>query len=497
MTERSLFPVIEEIDEDEIDDDDEIDDKNEDEINDKNEDGDDGNNNTLNPVETVDTIFVSIASYRDPECVNTLIDLFTQALHPDRIFVGVCEQNAPEDQCCLDSQQLEPYLNQIRILQLSHFDARGPMYARSLIEQELYENEMYYLQLDSHMLMVPEWDRILIEQLISCPSTKPILTTYPHDFDRQTRQHVVLPNGQRQLLGTVPPTFIRFREFHPKLKFTEQEKHIFAHTPYQPVPILFWAAGFSFSLGELVRQVPYDGNCHFVFVGEEQSMAMRYFTHGWDFFAPGVNIVYHLLKRTYRPVFWEQVYRRNCVVDNLTRAERKKMEYLGVLRVRYMISGALDSNDEEEVYGLGNERSTQEWQEFTGVDLAQHSAIDRSFLGLSPHYQDFEAWCKHGSTHPQMHEPTLRMQGLVKLNSKQNVVKQRHAFVPKQSISSKQMSNRKPYSNTSTHMAKSTNRTGQHPILRGFPITNTINTINTITTTTTQIQPVRFSAGFL
>ena len=38
------------------------------------------------------SIFVSIPAYRDPECQYTIIDLFQKAVHPERIFVGVCWQ---------------------------------------------------------------------------------------------------------------------------------------------------------------------------------------------------------------------------------------------------------------------------------------------------------------------------------------------------------------------------------------------------------------------
>lgn len=37
---------------------------------------------------TSDQIFVNIASYRDTECKRTLVDLFSKAERPDRIFVG-------------------------------------------------------------------------------------------------------------------------------------------------------------------------------------------------------------------------------------------------------------------------------------------------------------------------------------------------------------------------------------------------------------------------
>lgn len=339
-----------------------------------------------------DKIFVSIASYRDPETINTITDLFNKAKYPGRVFIGICQQNAPEDNDCLNTPMAKIFQSNIRILRLSHFEAKGPMYARHLIEKELYQDEMFYLQLDSHMLLTPNWDEECILQLAMCPSDKPILTTYPHDFDRLSRKFMVLPGGIKKPLGSVPPTFLRFREFHPRLQLPEQEKEIFHQFPDKPFPSLLWAAGFSFSLGSLIREVPYDPNCPFVFVGEETSMGIRYYTHGWDLFSPCTNIVYHLLKRTYRKTFWEQVYKKNSVVDESTRIERRHMEREGLQRIHMLIKGLL----KDEKYNIGTVRSIQDWENYVGIILSTKTATERAFQGVSPDANPEEWWFKHG-----------------------------------------------------------------------------------------------------
>ena len=44
-----------------------------------------------------DLIFVSIASYRDPELLPTLRDMFAKAKHPDLLRVGLCWQKTEEE----------------------------------------------------------------------------------------------------------------------------------------------------------------------------------------------------------------------------------------------------------------------------------------------------------------------------------------------------------------------------------------------------------------
>ena len=315
------------------------------------------------------SIFVSVPSYRDPECGRTISDLFNKAAYPNRITVGVYQQNHPDDKDFMDFPGCKERSHQIRSINVSHYEARGPMYARYVIEQYLYNNELFYLQIDSHCLFAPQWDTGMIYDLLRCTSDKPILTTYPPDFDRLSRR---LPTYRT-------PSYLHFRGFHPRLGFTEQERRFFTRPPPQPFPSLFWAAGFSFTLGQAIRDVPYDPYCPFVFVGEEMSMSIRYFTHGWDFFTPTKNYIFHLTKRTYRPTFWEQVYRKKCVVDDQTRQRRKAEEAEGVRRLQHLITG-YDLGP----FGVGNVRTIAQWEDFTGVDIRNQKGSQRSYWGLTP-----------------------------------------------------------------------------------------------------------------
>lgn len=129
------------------------------------------------------SIFVSIPAYRDPECQYTIIDLFEKAAKPSRIFIGVCWQvDREEDADCFLLQPPSSYAGQVRALFLHHSEARGPCYARARIQQELFQAEDYYFQLDSHFRMIPKWDEEFIHQLKMCDSEKPILSTYPSSY---------------------------------------------------------------------------------------------------------------------------------------------------------------------------------------------------------------------------------------------------------------------------------------------------------------------------
>ena len=49
-----------------------------------------------------ETIFVALASYRDPECSGTLEDIFNRATYPERIRVAIVDQRFSGDPICTE-----------------------------------------------------------------------------------------------------------------------------------------------------------------------------------------------------------------------------------------------------------------------------------------------------------------------------------------------------------------------------------------------------------
>ena len=113
-----------------------------------------------------DTIFVSIASYRDEECSMTLDTLFNNAKYPEYVFVGICEQNKEgiTKELCMSNKVMK-YRNNIRITTMDHKKAKGPTYARFYCAN-LWRGEQYYLQIDSHTTFVKNWDTDLISMIM-------------------------------------------------------------------------------------------------------------------------------------------------------------------------------------------------------------------------------------------------------------------------------------------------------------------------------------------
>lgn len=298
------------------------------------------------------TIYVSIASYRDKLCLPTVRSLFTNAAQPDRVIAGICEQNNVNDMSCVDPK----YKDRVRIIRLDHRDAKGPAYARFLCSQ-LYNGEDFYFQIDSHCLFVKNWDTKLIQMLDMIEkkniSKKPILSTYPreyHDYDPQP--------SDREQITMIKKAFLNEKGI---LTFSGAE---FVNPPKIPQKSYFIAAGFFFSPGAFIKEVPFDPFLDNLFVGEEILLTMRAYTHGWDVFTPNRNIMYHLYTRSDSPKFWDNNYKPPVEAELKVKIITNRTPPPVRLKTPQMI-------DSLQTYGLGQERSKEDFYHEIHVDTTE------------------------------------------------------------------------------------------------------------------------------
>tara|TARA_R100000951_G_scaffold116046_1_gene126311 strand:- start:2238 stop:3779 length:1542 start_codon:yes stop_codon:yes gene_type:complete len=311
----------------------------------------------------VETIFVQIAAYRDPELEATCFDLIVKAKHPDRINIGIVWQGIePNDDRMIYFGKMFPQIT------VEHHDAatsQGVCWARARA-QRLYKGEDYTLQIDSHMRFEEGWDEILINMLSECDSDKPLLTTYPPDYKP--------PN---ELIKTRLPK-MRPKEFSPQgiLLLTSNSIPI-EEAPDYPIKGTVCAAGFIFGKAEYIQEVPYDPNIYFF--GEEISLTVRLWTNGWDFYHPNKLVIYHLWSRDGRQTHSQDHKTTWWDVDKASKQRVRSM--LGV--------------DAEEVdiqhYGLGTVRSIEEYQKFSGIDF-KNKEINTAAKGVFTNYYKNNAW---------------------------------------------------------------------------------------------------------
>jgi hypothetical protein len=134
----------------------------------------------------LETIYVSVASYRDPECSPTVDSIYARAKHPDRVRVAVVLQRADGDEFCPEPEQsceanpeqaICKYRHLIDVYEMDARLAVGPVFARHL-GHRLYRGEFYAMQVDSHVRFTKYWDEDIITQHKQAKNEMAVLTTY-------------------------------------------------------------------------------------------------------------------------------------------------------------------------------------------------------------------------------------------------------------------------------------------------------------------------------
>lgn len=308
-------------------------------------------------------ICVLIASYRDPDCGPTLVDLFRQARHPERVTVAVVSQEEKEDRLVLPAE-LKPFRGQITVRRKKASASKGVCWARHH-GQKLLQSEPFALQLDSHMRFEPGWDLLLLATWLHCRDARALLTTYPAGF---------CPDGvlERGVFHGMAA-----KQFDPDGILLMAGKPCFgagSKPPERPMAGAFISANFLFGPSSFVKEVPYDPGLYFF--GEEISLAVRLWTHGFNIFHPNRAILYHDWDRGRRSTHFQDH-------QDWTSADRSAKARVRALLGVPPLEGD-PSTPELAPYGLGAERSLADYEQWSGVSFAERSISASAEQGLFP-----------------------------------------------------------------------------------------------------------------
>ena len=293
-------------------------------------------------------IFISIASYRDPELQWTIKSAIENANNPDNLYFGVVHQGVDSE--LFDIQGIK----NISLTKMHPKEARGAGYARAKA-MELYSGQEYFLQVDSHTRFVPGWDLTSIDQLNRAKNisghSKVILSYFPAPFEPERNGGMFLiknnpkikdyPTRQKISLNKRKQWTAERFEFDSKLK----------ENPELSETVL---GGFMFSDASIIEEVPYDPEISFF--GEEICFAMRSWTRGWDIYSPSKNIVYHFYSRGGYSKIWKD--------RNLRGISWKELEEISYAKQKRILCG-----EETGIFGAGSVRSLEEYEMFTSTNF--------------------------------------------------------------------------------------------------------------------------------
>jgi len=324
-------------------------------------------------------IFVQIASYRDPQLIPTIKSMLENAKKPNNLRFGIARQFHPEDG--FDDLSEFSGDKRFRILDIPYTESTGVCWARNLTQQ-LYEGEEYTLQIDSHMRFEKDWDDTLIKmikQLQKKGHKKPLLTGYVSSFDPENDPQGRVNEPWRMSFDRFTPEGVVF--FLPEVIPGWKELK-------EPIPARFYSAHFCFTLGQFSTEVQHDPE--FYFHGEEISITVRAYTHGYDLFHPHKVVIWHEYTRKGRTKQWDddkEWYKKN------TACHIKNRQLLGVDGEKY-------SGDTSEWFGA--ERTIRDYEKYAGllfeVRGIQQETIDKKYPPNTYEYQNEEEWKKSFSS---------------------------------------------------------------------------------------------------
>jgi hypothetical protein len=231
----------------------------------------------------------------------------------------------------------------------------------------LYDGEDWFLQLDSHMDFEPGWDERLAAQAraLSAGRRGVVLSAYPNAFAFENGRPVPRPTTDKVLAHVLKPG-TGFEEGHPVLSFEAQPVDTDV-----PVPGFHLGAGCLFAPGHFALQFPYDPKLYFH--GEEQAIAARLFTHGWDIFHVPALPISHLYNdgrsgMPPRPLHWDAAHE----------AARKQPWWQLEDRARQRLAALFDDAPLG-VYGLGEARTMAQYAQWCGIDYAARTIAPQAY----------------------------------------------------------------------------------------------------------------------
>lgn len=313
-----------------------------------------------------DKIFVQIASYRDPQLLPTIKDLLANAENPEKLTICIAWQHSIDDIW----DNLDEYKNDSRfiILDIDYKESKGCCWARNLTQLQ-YTDEYYILQLDSHHRFAKNWDTIcksMISDLQKNGYDKPLLTAYLPSYDIDNENY----RNQNSIFK------LSFEYFTDEGIILIKSDYCYPST--YPIKTRFLSGHFIFTLGSWNKEVLYDPNLYFH--GEEISLAVRSFTHGYDLFAPNKIVCWHEYKKLVelgrnRKCHWEDHYEWH--LDN-KKAFDRIISLLNIDNKREKLNIDLG------IYGLGNIRTLEDYEKYSGIRFSDRAVQQYTIDNLDP-----------------------------------------------------------------------------------------------------------------
>lgn len=314
------------------------------------------------------TIFISIAAYKDKLLPITINEAYSKAKFKDNLVFGIFEQNI--ESASINLNEFE-FKSQIRYKRVDPETTKGVCWARKNV-QNMYNGETYYFQIDAHTLFDQDWDEYFIDNLKELKQyhSKPIITAYPANFNQDTFEKVEYKPNTVAIVSTDndlgrAERFIEIGFCPPWGNPNYPAEHRIVHGYHLGACCIF-------AEGSFVNDVPYDDSIFFG--GEEPVLTLRAWTHGYNIFHIGNLKVYHCWGKNYGGI----------VLRDIRTEDSKSYVLQAKDYIKQIINGEIVGK-----YGLGNQRTIQQYIDYSGLDFFNCKYHKRELMFTRPHYEQY------------------------------------------------------------------------------------------------------------
>ena len=372
-------------------------------------------------------VYVQISSLHDDRCGRTLHSLMTNAEFPERVNIGVVQQNDPETIDCIQS-----YCNMMTGLEYN--DKDKSKWAKLDLDNKEINNEIpiYRSDLSLHIgkninikknakdkdkgflpysirvgnskynNICPYFDQITTIKLTTQQAKGPNLarslqqTMIPlnkNEFCLQIDAHSFADkNWDTQLLrewGTadnemaILSTYVGSPEnlgknvggahevphlctAHFNGDFPFNDRASAARYLDRPILAPLWAAGLSFSKCHSEIVVPYDIKLVQIWTGEEYGRGARLWTNGYDIYTPTKPIIAHDYSPGKNQKHWHQ---------NATEYSKSRARLMTIMRMEGSDQSDKAFDNILDKFDIGKKRTLDQYIEFCGVDIVHKKNI--------------------------------------------------------------------------------------------------------------------------
>lgn len=293
-------------------------------------------------------ILVEIPAYCDPETVPTVMSAFMNAANPGRVHFAVYLQD--DDASKLDALDKIP---NCRVAHVSPADAPGLCAARYECHK-MRDHEEFVLRIDSHMRFARYWDIALLFSWLQCRDPRAIVTDYAAPL---STDELEMPLDDDHFISKVE----MFGRFVVPYFFFDGMCDLRFQTngfvlPLKPGRGAFIGGHFVFGRAEIDIEVPSDPMMDFS--ADEDTMAARYWTHGFNLYQCSPRYIYHLYNR-------EAKYGKAVKSGDSGNARRKRQ----LRRMEVLLGIREDPGVNLFGFGLGTVRSLAEYEAYAGIDF--------------------------------------------------------------------------------------------------------------------------------